>query len=179
MNEDDQLPQDYWIAESACGLCAVPAEAVRTTIEHCNVTYATGGGTMFDAVVLWSPRTTIPAIDLRARNDVHDLRTDAMVLQRKRQVALVFDRLVGKVSLMPRQIHELNDAQRAALPDYVGSVTFLDGQPVAVLDLEELCPLDDDPIDRATFTRRLDRRQKPREAAQAAATPTIVSDSRH
>lgn len=154
--------RSYWLCDTGTGRCVLAAEVVQHCIEQAVVRGLPTAGPRFDAVLVYGSDQLVPAIDLRARRGgAQSGGTDALLLRQQRTVALIVDRVIGSLSLAATQIHALSAAQREQLPDYVAAVTFLDSQPVAVLDADRLCAEDELP-DRAATSRRLDRRKVPR-----------------
>lgn len=174
MTEADQSDETtsargYWLLETGTGLCVLAEDAVGHHIENAVVRALPDAGPRFDAAVMHDTTQLIPAIDLRARKGGGGGAggPDVLVLRHPRHVGLIIDRLLGKVSLTARQVHALNPTQSQQLPDYVSAVTFMDAQPVAVLDPNRLAAEDDMP-DKGQVSRRLDRRKTPRESQPVA-----------
>lgn len=173
MAEEQASPQSYYLFETGTGPGVLPANAVRHRIENATVMGMPTAGPRFDAAVVLSPRQIVPAIDLRARGgDDGGAEAPAMqgqggqgpaalVLGGVRSVGLIVDRLDGTVDLAPAMVFPLSAAQREQLPEYVSAVTFMQGKPVAVFDPDLLCA-EDEMLDPADVSSRLDRRKKPR-----------------
>lgn len=172
MAEEQASPQSYYLFETGTGPGVLPADAVRHRIENATVMGMPTAGPRFDAAVVLSPRQIVPAIDLRARGvDEGAVASPvqgqggqgpaALVLGGVRSVGLIVDRLNGIVELAPAMVFPLSAAQREQLPEYVSAVTFMQGKPVAVFDPDLLCA-EDEMLDPADVSSRLDRRKKPR-----------------
>ena len=154
-------PRTYWLFETGTGRCVILAEAVRHCIERATVMGLPTAGPRFDAALVHESNQMMPAIDLRARRGEPGSHPDALILHRRALIGLVVDRIVGTVALAPGQIHALNATQREQLAEYVSAVTFMNAQPVAVLDPDRLFAEDDLP-EKTEVSRRLDRRRVPR-----------------
>lgn len=173
MAEEQAKPQAYYLFETGTGPGVLPADAVRHRVESATVMGMPTAGPRFDAAVVLSPRQIVPAIDLRARAGAEEgaeaapvvgqggQGPAALVLGGVRSVGLIVDRLAGMVELAPTSVFALSAAQREQLPEYVSAVTFMDGKPVAVFDPDLLCA-EDEMLDPADVSSRLDRRKKPR-----------------
>ena len=173
MAEDQAASRQYYLFETGTGPGVLPADAVRHRIENATVMGLPTAGPRFDSAVVLSPRQIVPAIDLRARAGADEAvpaapvqgqggqGPAALVLGGVRSVGLIVDRLSGIVELAPAAVFPLSPAQREQLPEYVSAVTFMQGKPVAVFDPELLCA-EDEMLDPADVSSRLDRRKKPR-----------------